>query len=63
MNAKFNQRMPDDLHKRAKALAEKLGMSLNSFVNMAVHEKALDVDELEKRVSAIEKQLEKKPKK
>lgn len=55
MAAQFRQRMPDDLHARAKALAEKLGMSLNSFINMAVHDKTLDIDELEKRVSEIEK--------
>ena len=58
MSAEFRQRMPDDLHKRAKDLAKKLGMSLNAFVNMSVHERVLDLDELEKRVAAIEQKLE-----
>ena len=57
MNAKYVQRMPDDLHDRAKKLAKKLGMSLNAFVNMSVHEQLLDVDELEKRVAELEKQM------
>lgn len=63
MNAEFRQRMPDDLHKRAKELAKRLGMSLNSFVNLAVHEKSLDLDELEKRVSELEKKFEEELKK
>jgi predicted DNA-binding protein len=63
LNAKYVQRMPDDLHDRAKKLAKKLGMSLNAFVNMSVHEQLLDVDDLEKRVVEIEKQMKEMQKK
>jgi len=55
--------MPDDLHERAKALAKKLGMSLNAFVNMSVHERLLDINDLEKRVETLEKQMQEKEKK
>jgi predicted DNA-binding protein len=55
--------MPDDLHERAKALAKKLGMSLNAFVNMSVHERLLDINDLEKRVETLEKQMQEKKKK
>lgn len=33
MNAKFQQRMPDDLHERLKKEADRRGLSVNSFIN------------------------------
>jgi len=63
INARYQQRMPDDLHERAKALAKKLGMSLNAFVNMSVHERLLDINDLEKRVETLEKHMQAKKKK
>lgn len=67
LNAAFNQRMPEDLHKRIKSLAKDYGVSMNELVNMACEEFALTgrLPELEKRVSELEKEVKdlKTPKK
>lgn len=45
-------RLPDSLHKKLKELAEKEGVSMNQFINLAVSEKLsalLTVDYLKER--------------
>jgi predicted transcriptional regulator len=45
-------RFPDSLHKKLKQLAQKEGVSMNQFINLAVSEKMsslLTVDYLKKR--------------
>ena len=45
-------RLPDSLHKKIKELAEKEGISMNQFINLAVTEKIsalLTVDYLKER--------------
>ncbi len=44
MNAKFVQRMPEELHERVKAEAARRGMSVNDFINSAA---CIEVDSVE----------------
>jgi predicted transcriptional regulator len=62
MNAKVTQAIPDELHKKAQKLAKKMGMSLTAFINLAIHEKTLDIEELEQRITELEKEVFKKEK-
>ena len=62
MNAKFTQRMPDDLHKRITELSENYGVSVNTLINMACDEfeKTGLIDELKRRIEQLEKEVFKK---
>ncbi len=63
MNARFTHTMPDELHERVKAVALKTGADVKSLINMTMKDLAdneEDFPTLEKRVSALEKEVFKK---
>jgi predicted DNA-binding protein len=61
MNARMTQILPDELNSRLEELKIKLGMSKSSIVNAAIEEyiRTRDSNSLEKRVSELEKEVEK----
>ena len=65
MNAKFIQRMPDDLNDRLTRLADMQGISKNELINTACEKflKTGNFADLESRVSELEKDVEKLKKK
>jgi predicted DNA-binding protein len=54
--------MPDELNNRLEKLAKEYGISKNTLINTACEDflKTGRIDDLEKRVEAIEKELQKK---
>ena len=56
----FNQRMPDDLHKRVKKLAKEYGTSVNGLINTTMKGllESEGLSALEQRVSELEREVE-----
>lgn len=53
--------MPDDLHEKIKRLADEYGLSVTAFINIkmkSVIEEG-NLESLEKRISELEKEVEK----
>ena len=57
----FSQRMPAELHARAKKAAKKAGMSLNAYINQIVgnDESIVDIETLKEKVEDIIDRLDK----
>ena len=61
LNAKFIQRMPDDLHDRVKQLAQEYGTSVNGLINTTMKGllESEGLEAVERRVSELEKEVKK----
>ena len=62
LNAEFRHRMPEHLHARVKKIAEEKGVSVTGLINMVMseHVEGDRIQDLEKRVSELEKEVFKK---
>jgi metal-responsive CopG/Arc/MetJ family transcriptional regulator len=62
INARTTQIIPDELNQKLEELKIKLGMSRSSIINAAIEEyiRTRNVDDLEKRIVALEKEVFKK---
>ncbi|GHT25008.1 hypothetical protein FACS189419_09990 [Planctomycetales bacterium] len=63
MNAKFQQVMPDNIHKRLKAIAKAKHTSVTALINgvmgdyTGIHTDPGFIDEFRKRIEALEKDV------